>query len=155
MAQSHKNHEAHQLTWIVASAAVAGVLSLAGCDRGPAMSQVSGKVFYADGSVPQGSVCIVRFVPTAESTAAVRKGASGPIEADGSFQMNTRMAGDGVHDGEYAVTFVVLKNAMDSTSSLIDPKYGNATTTPYKVTIDGDRSDLEYKIEKKPEGVGG
>jgi hypothetical protein len=127
--------------------AVAGMVLLAGCNRGPAMSQVSGKVFYKDGSVPRGGVCAVRFEPI--SAVEVRKGASGTIEPDGSFTMWTRKPGDGVYHGEYAVTFAVWKAVMDPTS-LIQDKYTRSDTTPYKVTVDGDQHDLKFEIEPLP-----
>jgi len=129
--------------WIV-SLGLVWMTVLSGCQRGPAVAQVSGKVLYKDGSVPQGGVRVVRFEPiTAEE---VRKGASGTIEPDGSFEMYTRKPGDGVYLGEYAVTFAVWKGPRDPTS-LIDEKYTMSTTTPYKVKIDGNKTDLEFEIE--------
>jgi hypothetical protein len=129
--------------WLI-SLAVVCMAVLSGCDRGPAVAQVSGKVLYKDGSVPKGGVRVVRFEPiTAEE---VRKGASGTIGPDGSFEMYTRKPGDGVFLGEYAVTFAVWKGPRDPTS-LIDEKYTMSTTTPYKVKIDGDKTDLEFEIE--------
>src|SRR5262245_53464708 len=81
--------------------------SLAGSNRGKAMARVRGKVFYKDGSVPAGRVCVVSLLPTEDSKAEVRKGASSAIESDGSFDMVTRVPGDGVYLGDYSVTFTV------------------------------------------------
>jgi hypothetical protein len=122
---------------------------LTGCGK-KQMAQVSGKVFYTDGSVPQGSVAVVRFMPTPDSTAAVRKAASGPIQPDGSFEMNTRKEGDGVYLGDYTVTFVVLRDGSNVNSSMILPKYNLATQTPFKITVDGNQDDLRYEIEPLP-----
>ena len=97
------------------------------------MAQVKGKVFYKDGSVPQGGVKVVRFSPSKDSTAEVRKGASSDIGPDGSFELWTRKAGDGAYVGEYIVTFVMQKSPMDSEPSLIQPKYMNPATSPYTV----------------------
>jgi hypothetical protein len=130
---------------------VAVVAVSSGCNRGPAMAQVSGHVFMKDGSVPKGGVRVVRFEPIKDSTAAVRKAASGPIQDDGSFTMYTQFPGDGVHVGEYAVTFGVMKGPMDPIS-LIDAKYTSAATSPYKVTVDGDLEGLKYEIEPLPGG---
>jgi hypothetical protein len=127
--------------------------AVSGCDRGPPMAHVSGKVLYKDGSVPRAGVCVVRFEPEPNSSAEVRRGASGAIGPDGSFEMMTRMEGDGVYYGDYAVTFAILKGPMDPTS-LILPKYTAKSMTPYKVTIDGDKTDLHYEIEPLP-GVSG
>jgi hypothetical protein len=117
------------------------------------MSQVRGKVFYKDGTVPQAAVCVVRFQPTEQSTAKIRKGATSAIEPDGSFELCTRVPGDGVYHGEYAVTFAVLKSVMDMTP-LIQEKYTRPDTTPYKVTVDDDIDDLKFEIEPLP-GVKG
>lgn len=117
-----------------------------GCNRGPAMAQVRGHVFNKDGSVPQGGVRVVRFEPAKDSSAMVRKGASGPIKDDGSFEMYTQFPGDGVHLGEYSVTFGIMKGPMDPIS-LIDEKYTSAATSPYKVTVDGDMEGLRFEVE--------
>jgi len=119
------------------------------------MAQVKGKVLYKDGSVPQGAVNVVRFWPTKDSTAGVRKGAAGEIGPDGSFELWTRTAGDGVYLGEYVVTFAVQKSAMDFNSSLILPKYVNSSTSPYTVTITDDVDDLKFEIEPLPRVSGG
>ena len=115
------------------------------------MYQVRGKVTYKDGSVPKGILAIVTLTPTGDSSATVRKGASGPIQSDGTFEMVTRVPGDGVHRGEYAVTFRVLRDATTLTS-LINPKYSSPVTPPFAVTVDHDISDLSYQIERA-EGV--
>src|SRR3954454_5465945 len=86
---------------------VVGLSAVAGCNKGPTKYQVSGKVIYKDGSIPHGGVCSVQFTPTAGSAAEVRKGASGPIAPDGSFQLYTRTPGDGVYPGQYGVSFAV------------------------------------------------
>jgi hypothetical protein len=125
-----------------------------GCEKGPPMAQVSGKVFYKDGTVPKGGVCSVQFLPTADSTATVRSGAGGVIEPDGSFQMSTRKGGDGVHLGDYTVTFAVWRNPHDPTTSMVLPKYSSPVLTPYKIKVDHDVDDLKFEIEPMP-GVTG
>lgn len=124
-----------------------------GCNRGPAMYQVSGRVLYKDGSVPKGGVAVVRLQPTTESTAEIRKGASGGIAPDGSFELFTRVPGDGVYEGQYDVTFLVQKGVMDATP-LIQAKYMNPQTSGYNVTVDRDIDDLKFEIEPLP-GVSG
>jgi hypothetical protein len=125
------------------------LFGLSGCNRGPAMYNVSGKVLFTDGSVPQGGVAVVRLQPSTDSTAEIRKGASGAIGPDGTFELFTRMQGDGVYEGNYDVTFVVQKGVMDTTS-LIPPKYLDPQSSGYKVTVDHNIDDLEFKIEPLP-----
>jgi hypothetical protein len=118
----------------------------AGCNRGPAMYHVRGKVLYKDGSVPRG-MGAVHFEPTSESTAAIRKVASGDIGPDGSFELMTRKPGDGVFRGEYVATIAVVKSATDPTL-LSAETYRNAKTTPFPpITIDHNISDLKFEIE--------
>jgi hypothetical protein len=119
---------------------------IAGCNRGPAMHQVRGKVLYKDGSVPRG-MGAVHFEPTSASTATIRKVASGEIGPDGSFELMTRKPGDGVFQGEYAVTIAIMKSATDPTL-LSAETYRNAKTTPFPaITVDHNISDLKFEIE--------
>jgi hypothetical protein len=113
------------------------------------MYRVRGHVFYPDGSVPRGGVAVVRFQPTGVSTAGIRKGASGAIEADGSFELWTRRTGDGVFEGEYTVTFAIQKGVMDTTPYVAE-KYRDPTTTPYKITVDRNLDDLKFEIDPLP-----
>lgn len=128
---------------LVMMAIVAG---LGGCDDRPATARVRGRVMFKDGSVPQSEVCVVRFEPTADSAAPIRKAASGEIERNGSFEMYTRKPGDGVFLGNYAVTFSVWKD-RDTPESLIAEKYTKSDTTPYKIQVERDVDDLVYEIE--------
>jgi hypothetical protein len=132
---------------------VALVVVLAGCQRGPTMYQVSGHVFYKDGTVPRGGVAVVVFQPKQDTTAEVRKGASGAIRPDGSFELWTKKAGDGAYAGEYNVGFTVLKAVMDPKPLIMD-KYTRPGAAGYSVTVDHNISDLKYEIEPLP-GVSG
>jgi hypothetical protein len=116
-----------------------------GCNSRPT-AQVSGKVLYKDGSVPRGGVRIIRFEPTADTTATIRKTASSEIRDDGTFQLYTRKPGDGVILGKYSVTFSVFRGPRDRVS-LIDEKYTASSTTPYQVTVEDDMEDLKFEIE--------
>ena len=138
--------------WCVSAFAV--VPLFVGCQHRPTMYQVSGKVLYKDGSVPHAPVCLVRFEPR-DTTAEIRKTATGPIGPDGSFTLSTRMPGDGVHPGEYNVCFTLCKSAVD-TKPLILEKYADPNDTPYKkVVVDKDLSDLKFEIEPLPGTSGG
>lgn len=121
------------------------VVALAGCHHGPPIARVRGKVHFKDGTIPKGDLAIVKFNPAQNSKSEFRKSATGTIDPqDGSFDMNTRKAGDGVHFGDYTVTFTVAKK---NGSLLIASKYAQPTETPYKITVDRDRTDLDYDIE--------
>ncbi len=124
-----------------------------GCDRVPAMHEVTGHVFFKDGTVPVGGIAVVVLQPKKDSTAQVRKAASGAIRPDGSFEMWTKKAGDGVYQGEYQVGFNVLKAPMDP-KPLIAEKYTRPETSGYEVTVDRDIRDLKFEIEPLP-GVKG
>ena len=126
---------------------------LVGCNHGASMYQVSGKVHYKDGSVPTAPVCLVRFEPAPDSSAPIRKSASGAIDPkDGSFTLYTRKPGDGVYPGDYRVAFTLCKSATD-TKPLIPDKYAYANQSPFKITVDGNKTDLQYEIEP-PTGAG-
>lgn len=122
-------------------------IGVAGCGRRSGTARVSGRVTFKDGTVPQGAVCVVRFQPASDSSAAIRKAASADIQKDGLFEAYTRNPGDGVFIGKYDVTFSVLQDVTSSASSLIDPKYTKAKTTPYHVTVDGNVDDLKFELE--------
>ena len=123
--------------------------AILGCGGRAGTAQVKGRVLYKDGTVPTGGVCVVQFMPAEDSTAKIRKAASGEIQKDGWFQAYTRKPGDGVFVGKYDVTFSVWPSVTDSTS-LIDLKYTNAATTPHHVTIEDDVDNLEFEIEPLP-----
>jgi hypothetical protein len=126
---------------------VVAILGLSGCHGTKSMAHVRGKVTYKDGSAPTGSPCLVLFSPADGSTAEVKKGASGGIQPDGTFEMVTRMPGDGVYVGTYNVYFTI-RSPADSNVSLVDAKYAGPKTSGITETITGDRSDLNYVIEK-------
>jgi hypothetical protein len=145
--QASRKRPLTPLDCLLAFAAICSV----GCSDRPDAAQVGGKVLMKDGSVPQGGVRVVQFVPASDSPAEIRKGASGEIKDDGSFVAYTRKPGDGVFLGKYDVTFSVWKSAMDSTS-LIDPKFSRASTTPYHVTVEEDIDDLKFELDPAPAG---
>jgi|tagenome__1003787_1003787.scaffolds.fasta_scaffold20325738_1 hypothetical protein len=132
--------------WLFAACSLAALAVTAGCHKGPAMYQVHGKVTFENGPAPKAGVKVVNFVPAKDSTAEVRRAASGPIEPDGSFTMFTRTNGDGVNAGDYAVVFTITKGPMDMTS-LIPVKYSDINSPPYKVTVDHNIDDLDYTID--------
>ena len=127
---------------------VVGLALAVGCSRGRRTYQVAGRVQYKDGSPITGGVRVVHFEPTRSSTAEIRKAAVGEIGTDGSFAMFTRKPGDGVIPGKYAVTFAVMDKPMGG-KMLILQKYVSAAETPFEITVDGDKADLLYEMEKQ------
>lgn len=131
--------------------ALLAILVLALCCLGCGqnnMVQVSGKVKYKDGSPIEGAVRMVRFEPSENSNAEVRKPATGQIQDDGSFKMLTLKPGDGVYKGEYTVAFSILTKPMNG-EWLIKEEYRSAEATPFKVKVDRARDDLVFEIEPK------
>jgi hypothetical protein len=124
------------------------LLTLAGSGCGRSNAQVSGKAQFSDGSPLTGEVRVIRFEPTADSPAEVRKSAFADIEPDGTFQMMTRQYGDGVIPGKYHVTFTVFKTAMGQESA-IPKRYTAAELTPFSIEVSGDVQDLRYELEKE------
>jgi hypothetical protein len=128
---------------VVAAACLATIV---GCGRTHPIAQVSGKIQLKDSSLQNAGIRMVRLEPMGDTSATIRKGASGTINDDGTFQLYTRRPGDGVYLGKYAVTFAFYRGAMDQ-RSLIPAKYTSAATTPYQVVVDDDRDDLSFEIE--------
>lgn len=123
-------------------------LGATGCNTGPKVVEASGTVTF-EGGVPAGAgVKVIRFEPTPDSAAEVRKGASCNIADDGSFEMFTRVPGDGVYAGKYAVVFSVLNSPIEQ-KSLISSKYTSSATTPYVIELTDDRRDLSFSLESK------
>ncbi len=130
-----------RLTWLVP------VLCLSACGA-PETAQVRGRVTMTDGTPPQGAIRVIRFEPTDDTTATVRKAGFADLEEDGSFEMMTRKYGDGVYCGKYKVTFSIFENT-DGTGSTISKKYEAAATTPYVIEVTGNMRDLVYEIEPR------
>lgn len=123
---------------------------VAGCHKGPATARVRGTVKYKDGTIPNAPLAIVRFTSAESAKAEIRKGATGSINPDGTFEMVTRKPGDGVYLGKYNVSFAIIRNPGDLSTSLIAPKYMNPSESGITETITGDKDDLHYVIERLP-----
>jgi len=69
-----------------------------GCgSSGPELARVSGTVTYEGKPVPLGTVAFVNKDPNGRN-------ATGAIQSDGSYTLQTEAPGDGAQVGEYAVT---------------------------------------------------
>jgi hypothetical protein len=117
-----------------------------GCGKSRPVAQVRGKVVFRNGSMPNAGIRKVRLEPATDTTAVVRKGASGSVNEDGAFEIFTLRPGDGVHLGKYAVTFTYLKSFTEQ-KQMIAEKYTTAKTTPYHLNVERDTDDLVYELE--------
>jgi hypothetical protein len=120
--------------------------AISGCGESRPMAQVRGKVVFPNGKIPEAGIRMVRFEYAADSNATIRKGASGMINDDGSFELYTRRPGDGVHHGKYDVTFAFCRSVTDQ-RPLIPTKYAKPATTPFHIDVDEDKLGLEFRIE--------
>jgi hypothetical protein len=121
-------------------------LPQAGC-RGRTTHQVSGRVQYQDGSPITGAVKTIYLEPAENTTAEIRKMATGEIAEDGTFTLYTRKPGDGVIPGIYLVVFNVMDKPLGG-KLLIPEKYKNPAETPFDIVVDEDKTGLLYELEK-------
>jgi hypothetical protein len=128
-------------------------LLLTGCG-GNELMPVTGSVHYDDGTVPVGGLSMLRFTPTADSPSPSRRAVEGTINpTDGTFELMTYRPGDGVHAGEYHVSFTVRKNYMEPESAM-PPEYSHysaPSTTPLRVTVDSGHRKFDFVLEPKGE----
>jgi hypothetical protein len=124
----------------------AAVLSGSGCgDSGKA--QVTGKITFKDGSVPQGGQKVITFQPAADSTAETKKGASADIREDGTYELFSARPGDGVFYGKYKVIVNVLGDYRGGATKVAD-KYTKSDTTPFERVVDDPVETFDFEIEK-------
>jgi hypothetical protein len=129
------------------------LLFAAGC--GPAadaLISVTGKVKFADGSVPTGEVTDIRFDP-ADPTVGPAKNvpprpASATFQPDGSFQLTTD-GNEGALAGKYKVVVMVLKSRGSPTPG-VPVKYTRTETTPLEATVTpGGDNDFKFVLDKQ------
>lgn len=118
----------------------------AGCGSGGGALEVTGKVTNADGSPIQCEGGTILFQPATAGEGGAGKHATGEVKPDGTFTMMTRMPGDGMQPGKYKVVLQLWKN-YNKQELAVPKKYGDATTTPFEATVDGDNTHFEFKVE--------
>ncbi len=124
---------------------------LFGCGS-PGMQQVTGKVTYEDGSVPQGEIKVIRFEPIAGTHAdGQSKGASGDLQPDGTYRLTTIEKNDGAYVGEYKICFTILKTYVGR-ETLVDPNFTTVTTTPLTAKVTTGTNQFDFTISKAPGG---
>lgn len=119
----------------------------AGCNRGPAMAPVSGKVTYKGQPLKHGNIL---FQPS------VGPPAKGEIGPDGSFTLSTYKKNDGAVLGKHRVQVICVDpqakpanpdEETPSARSLIPDKYSNYVTS--EITVEVAMGGGPYAIDLK------
>lgn len=126
--------------------AVGLLFVVCGCEKGTLqLYDVSGTVKNADGSIPTGEMASITFSPLVMEQGL--KGASGTIQADGSFELMTLAPGDGAVAGDYVVTLNITEG-YPSPKSLVPDRYSKARETPLKATVEpNNKNHFDFVIE--------
>lgn len=132
---------------LIGAAAGMGCGPDAGANSAPSVSKhpVSGKVTLADGKpLTKGRVVLV---PKSEGAVA----ASGPITAEGTFQLSSVTEGDGAAAGTYLVWIDWdQQGSIGKGGKLSLPfpkKFANEDTSKLEVTIKDDTADLPITLK--------
>lgn len=128
---------------------LSGILLLvSGCgESGPPMAQVTGKITFTDGSVPQGMQKVITFTPAPDTTAEVKKGATADIREDGTYELYSTRPGSGVHYGKYKVVINILGSYRGGNTQ-VAREYTDAKTTPLERVVDQPSHEFNFEIEK-------
>ena len=119
---------------------VALLIGLAGCSGGQPTAKVSGKVTHDGQGVTGG---LVTFAPVASGSGAMSagKGATGQVQADGTYVLSTEKPGDGAVIGRHKVTYLAAAAPAPAASGS-EPGKHDETPAP---------SPLQGLIPKEPE----
>jgi hypothetical protein len=132
---------------VLALAAVA-TIPLACGKSGPEMASVRGKVTYKGQPVPKGTVTFVATDPS-------RRNATGAIDSDGSYRLQTEQPGDGAMLGDYKVTVSAHDEAIldyipakPVPKKLLAPeKYENPSTSDLKKTVVSGSNTIDLELK--------
>jgi hypothetical protein len=113
-------------------------IAICGCNNG--FIPVHGKVTFEDGSpLPQGGIAF--------STATFM--ASGKIQPDGTYTLTSLKPGDGLPSGNYTVTISASEtDSSERTIYLVDPVFGDVTTTPLTADVSTNQKGFDFKVSK-------
>jgi hypothetical protein len=138
---------------IVAVAIALVVFGSAGCNRGPALYAVHGKVVYPDGTPMKGGTMTCEL---ADNSQKMMSRATINME-DGTFTIMTFKEGDGVPPGKYRA--LVLGRRNDPKKETIDPeiigqvhpRYSSYDTSGLEFTVEPSaNNEVVLKIERGP-----
>ena len=116
--------------------------------RYPARQQFEGHIFLDGAPIPG---AVVEFHPAGEGEGrGVR--ADGVVQADGSFQLSTVTANDGVAVGEYTVT-VTLRRPLFTPEgrrgpNALPPKYAQAAASPLRAKVVQGKNDIVLELQR-------
>lgn len=123
--------------------------SCAGNGRKPVYT-VKGKVIYR-GKPAQGATIVLHPTGDQEMNALKSFGTTGP---DGTFQVTTYRADDGVPEGEYVVTIIWTTPPASNNPDLgegpdrLNNRYADPKTSTWRVTVEKKPLELEaFKID--------
>lgn len=120
-----------------------------GCDRGPPVVRVEGKVLL-DGQPL--AAADVGFSPVGSGDVLA---AGGRTRDDGTFVLSSRGArlGAGALLGEYVVTVRKIKEPPEEFTGIIEyivpPRYGDTAKSPLRATVVSGRNVYEFAVESK------
>jgi hypothetical protein len=132
----------------LALVAAAVALTPLACGRsGPEMARVSGTVTYQGKPVPKGTVSFV-------SPDAARRNATGQLDANGYYRLQTEEPGDGAELGDYDVAFYAHEEKIldyrpkepVKPQRLIPEKYENPKTSGLKRTVKSGSNTFNFEL---------
>jgi hypothetical protein len=117
-------------------------LLVVGCGDGrPRIVPTSGQVLM-NGKPLTGHVGFIRVVP------AGSRAATGQIDpADGRFTLTTYETGDGCVEGTHRAAVIVNTTIGNRLVWIVPERYGNDSTSGLTVTVDGEKADVEVRLE--------
>jgi hypothetical protein len=111
------------------------------------MARVSGKVTYKDKPVTKGTVSFMATEPT-------RRNATGELDANGYYQLQTESPGDGAELGDYNVTiYSHEEQILDYTPKVpvkpqraVPEKYEDPKTSGLKRTVKSGPNTFDFPL---------
>jgi hypothetical protein len=130
-----------------ASAIVLSFLS-SGCgDSGPEKARVYGKVTYKGQPVPKGTISFQAVDPEGRN-------ATGLIQSDGTYELQTEDPGDGAILGDYKVSISARENEVlmyipkkpVPPKRLVPEKYENPETSGQTATVKSGSNEFDFDL---------
>jgi hypothetical protein len=128
--------------------ALLALFPLACGQSGPEMASVSGKVTYNGKPVPKGAITFQAVDPSGRN-------ATGAIEPDGSYTLQTEQPRDGALLGEYRVAISARDDEVlmytppkpIPPKRLVPAKYENPGTSELTATVKSGRNDIPFDLK--------